>query len=79
MKKELGPGAIVAVLVVAVIVLGVIAWRVLSPPSPPTDTPEARAAAQKMVESFKSQVKTGQPAGGAVAPSRAPAPAGGER
>lgn len=77
MKKEIGPGAVIAVLVVVVVVLGVVAWRVLSPPPPPADTPEARATAQKWVEAFKSQAKTGQPVGGAMAPSRAPA--GGER
>ncbi|HZP82449.1 MAG TPA: hypothetical protein VFB21_12480 [Chthonomonadaceae bacterium] len=79
MKNEISPGVIVAVLVVVVAVLGVVAWRVLSPPPPPADTPEARATAQKWVEAFKSQARSGQPSGGAIAPARAPASTAGQK
>jgi hypothetical protein len=63
MKKELHPGIIATAALVAVVILGLVAWRMFSPPPPPADTPEARAAAKQMAEAFKNQAKAAQKMG----------------
>jgi hypothetical protein len=57
MKKNLGAGTIVAAVIGVVIVIGVAAWRMLAPEAPPPDTPEARAAAQQIIEGLKAQAQ----------------------
>lgn len=57
MKKEMSTGAVAAAVVVVVAVLALVAWRMFSPPPGPVDTPEARAAAKQLAESFKANAR----------------------
>lgn len=57
MKKQVSPALTTGILLLALAVLGVVAWRVFGPEPPPQDTPEARAMAQKIVEGMKSQAR----------------------
>jgi hypothetical protein len=74
MKREIPPGVLIAALLVVIGVIGFAAWRMFGPEPPPKDTPEARAAAQRIAEGFLSQAKQAKAGmgggGGGVAPQQ---------
>lgn len=55
MKKELPPGLLIGAALVVLGVLALMAWKFFGPEPPPQDTPEARAAAQRIADSFRNQ------------------------
>jgi hypothetical protein len=46
MKKEISPPMMIAAIVVAVLILGLIGWQVFSPPSQASGSPDMLKAAQ---------------------------------
>jgi hypothetical protein len=57
MKKNVSSGAIAVVLLAVLIVIGLAAWRMFAPDTPPPATPAARAAAQQIIDGLKAQAE----------------------